>query len=289
MVHLRMRHAVTHVRAATTVLLSSVIVVACAVDDGPEGERHGGLGADASADVQDGGAPVDGARDLDVGRDSASLPDGYPPARCIPPCLWKLFQECKVPGVGGPSPAEGECVRSGHWACDPTTGFYMDHGGVYVMGQRCFSAVWDDPCAGGQLAPLCLINREITYFDAAGNLVAEESVSFGAGPTGIQAHVISCGARDEPGAVEYSIDHVSAECAPTANLLPWGLTGDVGSATGSYGISLRECRVGDSDPPSTCVLPVGTSDGAVVTDAALPDSVAAQDGSPPDASEAGGM
>ncbi len=226
------------------------MVVGCSTDDGSGERREGSSLLDGSA----GGVPDRVAPDaaLDRSADGPEVPDGYPPSHCIPPCLWKLFLECKVPGVGGPAATEASCIRTDRSACDLTTGFYMDSSGGYVMGGRCFTVVTDIPCS----APGCLTDWTQTYVNAAGQVVAVEHALFvgGSGDCNgrppFQAHSVEC--AGEP--VAYSVDDTGPECGAVHCLLPWLV---------NFGHSLSGCREGTADE---CSLPgdAGPGDGSAL-------------------------
>ena len=208
-------------------MLLTIVLAACAREVGSP--SRGGEHAELDAGERSDSAPMSDGRGLShEGGASTDVP-GPPPETCIPPCIWDLLVQCKVPGVG--TPATASCVSAGgadptciycdYDICDSNTGFsfkgHFGRGTVYVGGEPCFSYGPSDPnfmC--NPIASFCA-DLTVRLKDATGRVVADMTKSafaFLPPATKYYESDVTCGARDDPAATHYMIDTQSPECEP---------------------------------------------------------------------------
>lgn len=231
-------------RVVRHTMLLGIVLAACARDvRGPSrGTEHaeldGGERHDSAPTRGDQGHSYEGGASSNAHEgsvssnahesDASSNAPGPPPESCIPPCIWNLLVQCKVPGAGTPatascvsaSSAEPTCVYCDYDICDPKTGFAFKgsfgRGTIYVGGEPCFSYGPSDPSfMCNPIASYCA-DLSVRLTDATGQVVADMRKSLFAfiPPATYYESDVTCGARDDPAATHYTIDPQSPECEP---------------------------------------------------------------------------
>jgi hypothetical protein len=164
------------------------------------------------------------------------VPAGYPPASCIPPCIWELFVECGMPGGGSPPPSPENCVAeedadSCLEACD---GSYLARRGCdggsaiefYRDGTLCFRIGVPE---GSNLPPIIgssAPTRRVHLTNASSEVIAE----LADGDLG-QATAYCGPGRGDPASIPYPYNLRDDGCAEWRSAMIFPLDANCASGT----------------------------------------------------------